>query len=100
MNPGERHGLRISDVWFTPDDYDVSDFHDMMSDMDSDDFDLLDAHMIELTESDEWADWETMDMNWESHYHSQHPRSWGCEFRSEMLRFLDDMKERYHRDYI
>jgi hypothetical protein len=98
INPGERHGMRISDVWFTPEDYDISDLHDMMSDMDSDDFDLLDAHMMELTESDEWADWDTMDMNWD--YHSQHPRSWGCEFRQEMQRFLDDMKDRYHRDYI
>jgi hypothetical protein len=100
MNPSERHAMRISDVWFTPEDYDVSDLHDMMSDMDSDEFDLLDAHMVELTESDEWADWDTMDLHWESHYHSQHPRSWGCESRQQMLTFLDDMKDRYHRDYI
>jgi hypothetical protein len=100
INPGERHGTRTSEVWFTPDDYDVSDLHDMMSDMDSDDFDLLDAHMVELTESDEWAEWENGDMGWEPHYHSQHPRSWSCEFRQEMPRFLDDMKDRYHHDYI
>ncbi len=100
INPGERHGMRISDIWFTPEDYDVSDFHDMMSDMDSEEFDVLDAHMMGLTDSDEWADWDTMDLNFESHYHSQHPRSWGCESRQEMLTFLDDMRDRYHRDFI
>jgi len=99
-NPGERHGMRISDVWFTPDDYDLSDLHDTMSDMDSEDLDLLHVRMMELTESDEWADWDTMYVNWEPHYHSQHPRSWICEIRQEMHRFLDDMRDRYHRDYI
>lgn len=100
IHPCERDGIQISNIWFTPDDYDISGLHDMMSDMESDGFDMLETRVIELMEADEWADWDPTESNWDSHLHSQHPRSWGCEFHNEMERFLDDMTERYHSDYI
>lgn len=98
--PTERHPTRIFEVSFTPPDYFPPDFDDTWSDMDSefDPEDMFQDQLEEMTFRDEWADWEIME--WADPHTFDHPKSWSCNIHERVPDFLDDMRERYHREYF